>query len=42
VHQSHPISVSLSGLSVEALAVLMATVIQGQVLWVYNKDIKPV
>lgn len=31
-------SVSLSGMSVEALAMLMAAVIQGQVLWVYNKD----
>lgn len=25
-------------MSVEALAMLMAAVIQGQVLWVYNKD----
>lgn len=37
-HLSHPLSVSLSGMCVEALAMLMAAVIQGQVLWVYNKD----
>ncbi|KTF95270.1 hypothetical protein cypCar_00034009 [Cyprinus carpio] len=28
----------LSGMSVEAFAMLMVAVIQGQVLWVYNKD----
>lgn len=28
----------LPGMSVEACAMLMAAVIQGQVLWVYNKD----
>ncbi len=28
----------LSGMSVEAFAMRMAAVIQGQVLWVYNRD----